>query len=358
MSTRVIQILPRLPPAICGVADQSVQIGNRLESDHGCEVCYIAARPLPDSTSDAHRIFLRKRSATELFTVMESLYQPRHTVIFLQFSGYGFARWGLCYWVVQSIKRFLKRHPDVRLLTMFHELWATGPLTSSAGWTTPFQRGIVRSLVKLSSEVRTNRAEYARMIRKVAPDYNGPLTVQPVFSNFGEPSAIPEWSQRKNQIVAFQPPAFGSEQGESYWKAWEQLVESLKPDSTVVAGRAKAVPDRPQIEKRGVLSAVEASRLLTESRFALVQYFDGYLGKSSLLASIAAHGMVCFMPAKNHSEADGLQHRVHYLLPNDDLMATESLIPSVGHALLSWYSSHDLNATALSYADSIARMRT
>ncbi len=357
MLTRIIQILPRLPPAICGVGDQSTKVGERLESNHGYEVCNVAVSQPDGINADCKRLFLKRHSSAELMSALGRLYRPGQTVLILQFSGYGLARWGLCFWIVNTLRRFLRQHPDVRLMTMFHELWASGSLLSTAGWTMLLQQRIVKSLVSLSEEVRTSRAEYANMIRRACPSYSGKLIVQPIFSNLGEPDHMRDWSERKNQLVAFQPPSIDTPAGVVYWDSWQQLCERLKPEKTVVAGRTKTLPDHHSIEKRGILSAQDASALLSESRYALTQYFDGYLGKSSLLAAIAAHGLVCIMPAVNRSEADGLRHHEHYLLPHDEAICRVDSHPAIGLSLRNWYSSHNIATTAASYAAAIERMR-
>ena len=204
MTTRIIQIVPRLPPAICGVADYSVLLGDRLESNYSFEVSYVAANLEKSGPSIPERLFLSQRSSADLISALNELYRPAsRTILILEFSGYAMARWGLCYWLIKALKRFLKSHPDVRLLTMFHELYAFGSIWTSQFWTSPIQRHLVAKLCEISESVLTSKKSYADKINIMSNHKFSKIPVLPVFSNIGEPEKILSLIDRKRRVVIF-----------------------------------------------------------------------------------------------------------------------------------------------------------
>jgi len=260
-------------------------------------------------------------------------------------SCYSFARWGLCFWLVKAIREFRAANPAVRFVTMFHELWANGPLTTSAGWTMPFQRQIIKSVLNLSDAARTSRAKYRRHLQGLTTTV--PVSCGPIFSNFGEAEALPHFADRKSQILLFQPPPFDATSPSEYWAAWGHLREQLSGIPTVVAGRAKALPADASIQRLGFVSNELGAQLLAESKFGLLEYFPGYLAKSSIFASFAAYGVTCFMPTANLCEDDGIHRGTHYLLPSDLANDSEPIQSgSIGANLFRWYEGHSIRQTA------------
>lgn len=355
--TRVIQIIPRLPPLVCGVGDHARAIGNELSREHNFAVSYIGVAGAAEA-QPSDQLLLERPTKNSLLDRLVSEDLPPNSAIVLHFSGYGYQKNGLCLWLVKALELYRLERPDVSLVTMFHELWANGKLFSRAMIQRPIQKQIIRRLTAISSAVRTSRQEYGNWLTS---NFRGhrmpPLNVQPVVSNFGELEEVPDWNDRKNQIVAFQPPPFGQVEGAEYWQTWQRVCELLPGIQTIVAGRYSSIPGGANIHIRGYVSAAAASEILRESRFALTQYFDGYLAKSSLFAGLAAHGPLCVMPAVNQSQEDGLFPGVHYAIAQDlEVLACPSRCQELQLALFEWYQSHGLAETAASYANAIVAL--
>ena len=312
-----------------------------LHSNFGIDVRYLCVDgEIADSCSQQ----LIKKSANQLVDAFRQFDVPTDSRLLLHFSGYGYARWGLCFWLTSGLQRLIREYPKLRLVTMFHELWATGPMTSVAGWTTWPQQKIALRLIQLSSAIRLSRQADRDRVLLVAPTDQRPTEVKPIFSNFGETIELPNLQAKREQILLFQPPEFANTKSAPFWDAWKQLRQRFPHVVTVVAGRVQSLPNDDSIVVHGFISTEMASQLFRESRYGLIDYYPGYLAKSSIFAALAAHGVTCFLPRENPSEADGIERGRHYLLPHDDFVGSGS-----GQELWNWYQGHNATASADGY---------
>ncbi|WP_417735104.1 hypothetical protein [Rosistilla oblonga] len=349
----VLQIVPRLPPAVCGVADHAIALGDSLVKSWGYDVRYVAINPIPQPLKIDSNHQLTCRSADALLTFLQEQNLPPSSTLIVHFSGYSYGKRGVCFWLTNALRRFLEQRPNINLITMFHELWSPAPLLSKSGVTIPFQKMIVSKLIQLSKAVHTNRQAYGNQIRNLCPSFNGPVTIQNIFSNFGEPIGLPEFSSRKPQILIFQPPDLNTKGGKLFWEGWKRLRQQLGYGKTIVAGRTQTIPADSEIQAVGYVSAELGATLMLDSQVAYLDYYDGYLGKSSIFSSFAAHGLAPVMQRVNHSQLDGILHRKHYLLPDDDELNDMASLRSIGHEIRSWYLTHSLAATTCTYANEI-----
>lgn len=351
----LIQIVPNIPPAICGVGDHAFALAQALNERHGIRTSFLVTGQAENSESGPFPFEqLAEKSEQELVRRLQAISEGQaSTVVLLHFSGYSYASRGLCFWLVRALKRFRSLRPDVPIVTMFHELWAGGSWLTSAVYVQPLQKRIVRNLIRLSHSFHTNRAEYAKSIRKF--DAEKSLVALPIFSNFGEPKELPAFESRKNQIVLFQPPGWHMDPKEPFWSRLKMVQSKLDHPEIIVAGRTGKLPSEFKLDVRGVLSKSDASRLLLESKYCYFMYYDGYLGKSSLLGGIAAHGVACIMPTRNCSEQEGLQSGVHYVTADGDGNWDGSRMKQLGVSLNHWYTPHQLSTTADSYAHTLSQ---
>lgn len=333
---KLLHILPRLPPAICGIGDQTTYLADALRQEHGIESHFLPA---------GHEL----RVPHELWPKLQAQFEAINAVT-IQYSCYGFQKRGIPFHLIRAIKRLRLSRPHLPVLTMFHELAASGPITSSAFWLGRIQRSLVGRLARLSTAVRTNRVAYKKELESLAPAHAGKIITMPIFSNFGETANPLPIEKRNRALLLFQPPAHDKTQPNAFWKSWERLRDHLQPTETLVAGRAKALPEGPDIRPVGVVSADEAAQLLATSAWGLVDYFPGYIGKSSLFAGFAGHGIATFMPADIRGDDEGLSAGRHYTpcdssapLPNTAELQTRAA------AMHQWYQPHSQKATAESY---------
>ncbi len=355
---RILQIVPRLPPAMCGVGDYSLVLARALRDNHGINTQFIVADPAWESGKVELGFpveVLRERSARELIRTIAADISNVSGII-LQYSGYGFSKRGAPLWLRRAVKRLRQEFPGVLLMTMFHELYASGPITSSAFWIKPLQQMVLRSIARNSDAARTNRNAYAQWLAQVCGCDPQKIATFPVFSNLGECADFRPFVERQRRIVLFQPPAIESPHGKDYWECWRRLRDRWPDLATIAAGRCHGLPDDGSIECRGHVTAEEAHQILRDSMLTIVDYYDGYLAKSGFFAAYAAHGIGCFLPRMNRSEADGIWPGVHYLAGLDAGSKTDmSDVEDTARRLHDWYRPHSVMATTASYADTIEK---
>jgi hypothetical protein len=99
------------------------------------------------------------------------------------------------------------------------------------------------------------------------------------------------------------------------------------------------------------LAAPAISRILRETRVGFLDYFDGYLGKSSVFAAYASHGLAPVLLTQNSSEPDGLVSGRHFLAASclvDPVPLSRQ--EDIAIAAAAWYLPHNLCQTAKAMA--------
>ncbi|PEN06506.1 hypothetical protein CRI93_09495 [Longimonas halophila] len=180
------------------------------------------------------------------------------------------------------------------MITMFHELYATGPPWTSAFWLSPVQRYIAAQLARLSSAIVTNRAKSAAWLRRYVPAET-PVRIQPVFSNVGEPEHVPSWDEREPYAVVFGGKRMKTRLYDALQPAHISMMRDLGIRRVVDIGSPGAAPEAISympVEERGIQSAESISALLSDARAGLLHYPVDYLTKSGIWSGYVAHGAV------------------------------------------------------------------
>ena len=107
---RLLHLLPRVPPAICGVGDQTTYLAETLLAEHGIESEFLVA---------GHEL----GSPQELWPKLEAQ-SNRADAVTIQYSCYGFQKRGIPFHLIRAVKRLRQSQPNLPVLTMFHELAA------------------------------------------------------------------------------------------------------------------------------------------------------------------------------------------------------------------------------------------
>ena len=271
----------------------------------------------------------------------------------LHFSGYGYGERGVCLWLLDELQALRAAMPgQLRLIVVFHELFASGPPWRSAFWLAGVQRSIATRLAQMADELWTNTAQHAGWLRTVrgAPD---PVHLRPVFCNVSEPDSTAVASTRRPTAVIFGSAAtrqrvcgaLGGHAGELQRQGVTAVVE-------VGPGPASSLaPMGLPHHYLGRLEPDALSALLQTSRFGLLDYPAELLGKSGVFAAYAAHGCVVLNTGSSEPESDGLKAgETHLCLP--DLQHKSPFIVSagwqdqVGQQLARWYAPHRLSEQA------------
>lgn len=273
-----------------------------------------------------------------------------HCAVVLHFSGYGYGQRGLCFWLLEQLRALrAQRGQGLRLVVVFHELFASGPPWRSAFWLSRLQALIAARLARMADVLWTNTEHHAGWLRGVV---NPAMTieVQPVFSNVGEPAVGPTPGDRQRRAVVFgsastRQRAFDNLQGR------ESILGKLGIEELVEVGNGGAstgTPTTMACHHVGRLEGPALSRLLLESRVGLLDYPPQFLAKSGVLAAYAAHGCVVLNTCPPGPDRDDLISGRDYLcLPAaTDRAVTPATQAAMASSLTRWYAGHGLSRQA------------
>jgi hypothetical protein len=150
----VIQIVPRLPPFVSGVGDHALLLAEQLARKYGWMTRFLV--PTQDSSPTVGvNGFLVERldqiSARSLETALDRITSPQIPV-FLHYVGYGYQKRGCPYWLVQGLRHWQCGRKGSRLVVMFHELFAFGPIWRSSFWLSYFQRYLTGQMARIADQ--------------------------------------------------------------------------------------------------------------------------------------------------------------------------------------------------------------
>jgi hypothetical protein len=275
----------------------------------------------------------------------------------LHFSGYGYAARGLCGWLVDEIETARRDFGcRLRVVTMFHELAASGPPWRSAFWLAAAQGRIAERLARASDCIWTNSAQHERWLRSRLNGATVEIGVQPVFSTIGE-GCDDSTRPRLPSLVIFGADST-RQRALRHWRLHAPTLGALGirdaveigPGSSVLAGQHDFAG--PPLRFAGRLAADDVARQLCNSRFALLDYPSIHLAKSSVFAACTALGCVVLNTARPGPDADGLQAGTHYLnlLGHKPLPTASEALDSIARAAQTWYRGHVLQRQSVAFA--------
>ena len=229
---------------------------------------------------------------------MRGLDELETETVFLQYSGYGYAPRGAPFWLVEGLERWKELRAHHRLIVMFHETWASGLPWQSSFWLSPLQRWCVARIARLADAVVTNTSYYCSRLEPFLRP-GTPIQVQPIFSNIGEPDAVPAFAERESVCVLFGRGGTRRRTYERFRRYFDELrmlgIERLIEigvEPEITAGL-----DWPfLVERLGPHEATEISSIMARARYGLFECPVYIAGKSGVLAALAAHGVLPIHP--------------------------------------------------------------
>ena len=252
----------------------------------------------------------------------------------IHYECYGYHQRGCPFWLIRSLRR-LRSLRDFRMISVFHELYASGPPWTSAFYLEPFQRFLLRALVKLSDKVVTSTPVYMRTLKQQGKN---PGT-HPVISNIGEPLAPSELKKRANRAVVFGLPHSRRPLFES--NMLEAALQKLLIDEVLEIGKpcGQRAPNASGLRWRqcGELSGKQVSELFLQSRFGLLHYPRNLLSKSGVFAAYSSHRMVPVLIAKPGSRVEELEPQFHYLDSSDMGPLDTTTLQRIADQSWRWY---------------------
>lgn len=350
MDAELVQIVPSLPPRIDGIRDYAGRLAERLAALGMRSV--LAAPAAAATTAERATGFVAQQPIPQRDgrALERTLAELNIEIVLLHASGYGYADRGAPFWLVEGLRGWKSGRPRRRLVVMFHELWASGPVWRSSFWMSGAQKVVVRRLVDLADAFLTNTALHASRLRHLAAG-RAPVAVLPVISNLGEPARHQAFQQRAPWAVTFG-------QGGHRQRVYDRLDRFLPLLRELDIERIVDIgpPIRPDlaarvpidISCRGFLPSGEASDLLAQSRVGLLCYPLDYAAKSGIFAAYAAHGVLPVIDGPPGGTEDGLRHAGNLIhLPTG--LPDPAAAPRCAAAAWAWYRAHDLEQAARAF---------
>ncbi len=267
--------------------------------------------------------------------------------ILLHYANYGYARRGCPAGLVAGLERWRAARAGGRLVTVFHEVYASGPPWRSSFWLNPWQRRLAARLAALSDRVLTPLGLYAGLLGRLAPGVR--VAVLPVFSTVGEPAEMPEAGGRPPALAVF---GGAGVRGRAYGEWRPSLAAACRElgiEEILDVGPDAGAPgslDGLPVRRLGVLPEAAAGAALLAARAGFLAYPPRFLAKSTIFAAYCAHGL---LPVCAWKREEGGGEAPPFWRPSD---AGEPR--GVAAAALAWYRGHSLARQAEIYRGLLA----
>lgn len=360
----LVQIVPRLPPATDGLGDYALGLARQLRLSFGTETRFVVCDSSWAGGEQVEGFGVSRLNARASDELLRALPRDRQAAVLLHYVGYGYARRGAPAWLVGGLEGWRGRAEGARLLTMFHEVYARGPVWTSSFWLSPLQRRLAARLAQLSDACLTSRQGYARILRALGGDRRGSILALPVFSNVGEPERVPPpLRDRARRLVVFGSRASRLRVYQKSLPALERACRALAVaevlDVGPPTGLSFSVVGGVPVVQMGRTHAAAVSRLLADAVAGFFDYDTAFLAKSTIFAAYAAHGVIP-VSASLHApgRADGLEAGKHFWTAGgrgETLSLAEG--QRIADSAYEWYQAHNLSEHVKTFAAEIADAR-
>ncbi len=300
-------LVPRLPPAVDGLGDYGFYLAQQIYQDQGWQTHFLVGDPSWSGKSRGEW-FQATAVAQRSTAALEAVLPSPPAVLLLHYVGHGYAPRGCPVWLVQALERWCAA--GGRLVTMFHELYATEPLWSSVLFTSIPQKRLAVRLMRLSEICLTNCQNYATKICRFSRHQPQQVSTLPIFSNIGEVREPLPLSKRSLRLVIFGGKGTRLRVYQRSHRALAAVCETLKIQEILDIGPPL---DQPlefltgiPIHALGIQSAQEISQVLGTAIAGFLNYPTAYLGKSGIFAAYCAHGVIPIVATDAVVQANGL----------------------------------------------------
>lgn len=326
----ILQIVPHALGTHDGVGDHAVILAKILQAGYGRETVFVSAKDISKAVNN------------------------NYDNIILHYVNYGYQKRGVPFALLRVLRQLGRS--GGRLLTIFHELYASGSPWQSAFWLRPFQVHIARSISRISDSCIVSSDMMARQLRGLTPNIR--VSVHPVFSNFGEPSLsqVQMANRSPHRWVICGGTALVERSLRSFCAIMKQIPPTVSANELFVLGGK----DNPIVHSilsgltetrsdyRPQIAAEEASQILSTCSFAWLDYFhrpdvptDALL-KSSAFAAVCAHGVIAVLPHPGSVisiEADPLPGP-YFVNGQRCQLPSEQDRHEIANKIYNWYQRH------------------
>jgi hypothetical protein len=251
----------------------------------------------------------RQLKKMDAFSVLSSLINPDCLGVLLH---YNFRHYDVPDWLLRVLQN-LKRTRDFKLIILVHEFNAT---YTRKGIIFPAFRFLLTSyqIFRLADSIVTTTSRIKNIVSRLTGKTE--VICLPNFSTMGEPQSILPLKERPPYLIVFgskySRPLVYTKFSKNLLKACralgiERIFDVGDPcDLSATEGQFKGI----EIIPMGFQPHQVVSELMLTSRGGFLDYsrFPKDLGKSTIFAAYAAHGLVTVLTDYNPSEADGVEN--------------------------------------------------
>lgn len=357
----ITQIVPRLPPAIDGVGDYALNLACQLHQDFGIETHFIVGNQTWTGATHIEGFPVSQVTVHSADILSSLLPSDLAATVLLHYVGYGYAKRGCPVWLVNGLQRWRTASTDRRLVTMFHEVYASGSPWTSAFWLSPLQRNLAARLVQLSDRAFTSKQLYAKILYELSQDKHTHIPILPVFSNIGEPEQVLTLAKRERRLVVF---GGRSNRLRVYQESLAELSRACQLlgieeiwDIGLSTGLTLSTVSGVPVVAIGQRSATEISGILSKSLAGFFDYPTDFLAKSTIFAAYCAHGLLAVSARCIALPVDGIEPGKHYWFPDipETSLKNWGEIQAIADNAYTWYQTHNLSVQAKTFAENLLR---
>ncbi len=349
-------VVPRLPPAIDGVGDYALNLAQQLRQDFGIQTHFVITDPNWAEATSIEEFPLSHLSENSVESFL-SVLPNNSTQVLLHYVGYGYAKRGCPFWLVDALERWRTARTNRGLVTMFHEIYAGGrPPWTSAFWLSSVQKSLAARLARLSDRCLTSKQFYAEILHKLSRGQHKEIPAMPVFSSIAEPQQVPPLAKRQRHLVVF---GGSSNRLQVYRNSSAMLsctcellgiekILDIGPPVDLSLSSFKSVP----IVEMGKQPAAKISEILLNSQVGFLNYNPDYLAKSTIFAAYCAHGLLPISAHRSTFPIDGIEPQKHYWLSDEQTAECKSgaELQAIANNAHTWYKTHNLSEQAKVFA--------
>jgi hypothetical protein len=341
----ILQIVPRVPGGIDGVGDYALTLAAKLRDRFGCVTVFVT----PDAPSATTVGGFEVLPVDQLAAAAQ-----RADRVILHYVNYGYQKRGVPLRLLSILRRLRREHRGP-LLTIFHELYASGPPWSSAFWLQPLQIRLAKSVARLPDECIVSNENFVRELRRLVPGAR--VHLHPVPSGLEEPTLSRDQIAHRDphRWVIVGGTALSERSLRSLSGAIRKIPDSIAPRMLLVLGGHENTVTRSLLadlaiesDYRPGIAAAEASDILRTCSFTWFNYFHrqdietSVILKSSAYASACAHGVIPVFPHCGTAisvEGDRLPGPF-FVSGSEKQVPTADSRAAIAQSIYDWYQRH------------------
>lgn len=321
---RIALITPKFPPLCCGVGDYALGLAQALRAQ-GHSVIAIT-RPASGARPPEIRVIEAPLGGwRDLRGVLHLLNQERVEKVQIEYSGYGWSRWGFAFWLNALVIALRLRGTPVSL--GLHETYIRFVDHPRLAAISVLQRIHILLLASSVGAVYLNMPERVRNMRRLLPWHRAEIHYRPNSSTIPV-SPVNEHARRQLRLAHGANPGdcvvatFGMFQRGKNLEAVIEAVARAKSSRTLrlwllgdsagaslrdidaLRERIRVLGIDHQVYWSGHLTPAEVSAHLQAADLFLLSQPDGHLTRSSAFMAAAAHALPVIAVRNTKNQAD------------------------------------------------------